>query len=220
MPLIVLPSTSCAATMSVVVAAVPVANDVCPAEIAMEPAIPSATTEALNGVPETTGLVTEPVPRTFPVAFAPSYSVIANVSVPTGAAPIVIVQVRPLAVVVQFGEPFATFATTGVAMPLIATEIDAVEGERNFGCLRDVVVFAAAGNVSASVPLSKRSAGVVFVIAPPEHADSARAANNVQLLAMRRANDTRIILKGMNEPTRRSFRHAEETSIFAPKSDA
>jgi hypothetical protein len=67
-----LPSTSCAARASVVVAAVPAVNDVWPAEIAIDPAIPFATTEALNGIPDTTVVDPDPVPRRFPVAFAPS----------------------------------------------------------------------------------------------------------------------------------------------------
>jgi hypothetical protein len=98
-----------------------------------------------------------------------------------------IVQVRPADVVVQFGEPLATFATIGVATPPMATEIDAVDGERNCRCAR-AAVFGCAGNVSASVPLSYFGPEVPFVIAPPEHAGNRSPANNAQLLALRRAN--------------------------------
>ncbi len=99
-----------------------------------------------------------------------------NVTFPGGAV-IAIVHVRPLPVVVQFGESLATFAITGAVTPLIAIETEFVEGDKNCGRrLDDEAEAEELGKFSASDPATDMGVGVVDAPPPPEQSASANAS--------------------------------------------
>ena len=190
-PMIAAPLASRRLTVSPRVAAVPAGGDALLSVSATDETTPSSTSATVFDLPATIVAVVVFCESAVPVPLVVPYVTSPKVSTPAGALS-VIVQVRPLADVVQFGEPAAKFVTTGVP-PFTEIDADCVLTETYRGRRSVLDVLAVDGTVMDTAMLCSAgdvddtgcTAGTELPPPPPHpatHAQKEKSSTSLRII--------------------------------------